>query len=130
MRSSVQRKLALLQCGLFTLALVGAHVHRATIGHGYCTDHGELIHTTGEEQRRGRALSRDHGAVIPYNHLESAHGCVILEYLAQIEGDERSRASAPRQRRAASDTPATIAAADHAAIPLLHQSPKNSPPLL
>lgn len=123
---TTRRYLALAQCCLLTLALVGAHVHRATIRHGYCSDHGELIHP-GEEEHGHQATPDDRAALIPKTHMEGTHGCAILEFLAQSITAGCSCSVVPRTLLIAAGA-AVGYTADHASIPLLRQSPKHSPP--
>jgi hypothetical protein len=120
------RSLALAQCVLLTLSMVGSHAHRALVRHGYCTDHGELVHAAEEAHSRKPAPpNRD--AVTPVTHMEGAHGCAILEFLTQSTTAGSSCCTTPRLLQTAASL-ATASADGHASIPLLRLSPKHSPP--
>lgn len=119
------RTLALALCVLFTLSVIGAYVHQATALHGYCTDHGELIHLKELHHRHFDDGQRP--VATPAIDLEGPHGCAILQFLTQtcrVCSDGYTviepcpcLVTAARQRLASLSS-----------LPLLLQSPKTSPP--
>lgn len=114
-----------LASGLAFLATVfGALQHRATVLHGYCTEHGELIHVgshlLGEE-------ASTQSTVVPSRLVQGSHHCAVLSFLSQssLPSPEGSGI-----RTALLDATASFDALEHShqAIPLLRQSPRLPPP--
>lgn len=125
---------ALLQVVLFSCAMLIAWSHQAHERHGYCSEHGALIHT----QEQPADHNADHEAVRvgalqgqatakESHHAHGAHGCAVLAFLA-------SGVSTPGPT--VTDVPldlgvdaAVLAGTGSAAtISLLAQAPKASPP--
>ena len=112
-------------CVLFALSLIGTYAHQAMVRHGYCTDHGELIHAPA--RRHLHSHDAHHPAVTRSSTLEGTHGCAVLEFLTHTaQAQPGSRATSeicPSQ--GAFGRPSTRL---HTSIPLVLQSPKHSPP--
>ncbi|MFH1129959.1 MAG: hypothetical protein V1754_01405, partial [Pseudomonadota bacterium] len=71
------RALAFGQCVLFAMAVVGAYVHQATATHGYCTEHGELVHLDAASRvLETTPFSNVKRSVI----VEGAHDCAIMAF--------------------------------------------------
>lgn len=125
--SSGTRRLAGAQCALFSLSLLAAGLHQATAIHGYCSEHGQLIHIPVAALLRLEHRETDRSVVSRDTLLRGAHGCALLHFLGQ------SKALDPDQGVVADSRPAPLAATwqeepTPAVIPLLRQAPKNSPP--
>jgi hypothetical protein len=111
--------------GLFLVASLAAHLHRALVSHGYCPEHGVVVlggDAAGCAAREGPA------AVSPRARGEHReHDCAFLSYLAH------SSLAAPTLGALATvTTPARRPPRGHAvalsAIALLELAPKSSPP--
>jgi len=122
-----RRRIAWAACLSFGASLVMAHLHMAGTVHGFCSDHGELIHLPAE------AL---HDATPPPGasmvrtrvHVVGDHGCPLLEFLVTpTTPTEAAVISQARPTRC----PSWLQAGFYAAAPisLLRQAPKHSPPL-
>jgi hypothetical protein len=125
-RISRFRLLALLTCLLFFTGLLEALVHQATVSHGYCSDHGQLIHLSADpltvppHSQRAQGLHRD-------RHLSGAHGCPALDFLSScwsvaVNYTTAALRGVRTHRRRSSGVPLARA------IPILRQAPKSSPP--
>lgn len=105
--------------------LVGLY-HKATAVHGYCSDHGELIHldhpvpAEGHEPRRGEAR--------PDHQAAGAHHCAVLSFLAQGFGRADGSADHTLGPEAPSAPLPRHAVRAFATIPRLHLAPSHSPP--
>jgi hypothetical protein len=119
------RSFALAFCGLFTLSVFGAYVHRATVLHGYCTDHGEVIHLKQLHHRHFEDGQRP--VATPVINLEGPHGCVFLQFLTQTSS-VHSTGHTTGENCPALAAPATPWLKPLSSVPLLLQSPKTSPP--
>lgn len=125
-RNHASRPVALATCLLFSAALLVAWTHRLAVDHGYCSDHGRLIHLPAGPRQlpphdpQQKSLHRD-------RHLTGIHDCAALAFLMTPWDKPRGFESAssttghPREEAAGSDLPVPP-------IPLLHQAPKVSPP--
>lgn len=119
------RPLALATCLVFGAAQLAAWGHWVLAHHGYCSDHGQLIHLDGDQappvhdpQQRG---------VRRASHLDGSHGCLALTFLT-------TPWVVPRGLRGVSSTAVpdrvklATGSSPLAAIPPLHLAPKGSPP--
>lgn len=120
------RTFTLAFCGLFILSVFGAYVHRATVLHGYCTDHGEVIHLKQLHHRHFEDGQRP--VATPAINLEGPHGCVFLQFLTQTTS-VHSTGQITCETCLVRVTPATPWLDTLSSVPLLLQSPKTSPPL-
>ena len=103
-----------------------AHLHLAGTLHGFCSDHGELIHLSAEALHAG---TRPPGAcaVRTRVHVTGDHGCSLLDFLVTpTTPTEAALVTQARPSRWPSSPEARLDAA--APISLLRQAPKLSPP--
>lgn len=115
--------LSLVLC--FVAGLTSAFVHHGTEIHGYCSEHGEQIHL--EHAQPGEHAGPRSGLEHQSGRTSGAHDCALLLFLTQgLELQRPTSAAAPGCR------PASIVSSQQrhalAAISLLRQSPKTSPP--
>ncbi len=130
-RLSRQRGLCFVVTAVFGLALLGAAHHRATAQHGYCSDHGELVHLDEHHghhlHRASRPATTGSRIMAASAEVHGAHNCLFLAFLAQpVRSGARAAALAD-----ANDHLGLTAAGPEAAhrdIGLLHLAPKSSPP--
>ena len=124
MRGS-RRLVAAAVCVLFFGAVVEAHVHRASVRHGFCTEHGEPIHLS---RVPGIATAMEHIAIghAP-DPARGEHDCAELRFLSQGADGQVDVADVEYRLALALDSfspvfepPPTIA--------LLELAPKGSPP--
>jgi hypothetical protein len=115
----------------FGLSLIAAAHHRAAVAHGYCSEHGKQVHLGHDE---GHHHSNEHGggpldqpSVEGDHHVAGAHDCAHLAFLAQPCSLRRAKLDHGNWRHTSRE-PARRATPPVAGIPLLHLSPKNSPP--
>lgn len=125
-RYRASRPLALATCLLFITALFLAWTHRVAVDHGFCSEHGRLIHLP-EGLRQLRPHDPQQKSLHRDRHLSGIHDCAALTFLLtpwDTPRDYRPAASAaghPRTEAVTPDLPLPP-------IPLLHQAPKASPP--
>jgi hypothetical protein len=119
-----RRQLAVAVSLLFCLGLLGSIQHRVTELHGYCSEHGRVVHLTAGQLRSPADPSAP--AVRHDVQVQGEHDCAALCFLAQTVLIGRS-SSPGRAETRASRSPAPRRTA-LAAIPLLLQAPKASPP--
>jgi hypothetical protein len=110
----------------FVLSLVAAAHHRAAVVHGYCSEHGRPIHLERAELRLA-----DHAPIRPVverdHQVKGAHGCAHLAFLAH-SGSLRRTPSGWGEHHVSRGEPLPCLDPPTRVIPLLHLSPKNSPP--
>jgi len=123
----LRRWLSLSLSALFLAApLLAAH-HRANARHGHCPEHGSPIHLDPGHLPEAAhapgdvALERD-------ERVHARHDCAALAFLSHCSS--LARAVGPGRAASTLEPLAAIVAARAAlpAIPLLRQSPKQSPP--
>jgi len=121
----IRRRISLGLVLVFCAALAVAFVHQATEIHGYCSEHGEVIHV--DHDHEGHA---SHGRPSVHHepeHSQGAHDCSFLLFLAQgQEVGPAAAGTAPDPARFDARHGRQEDAA--AAISLLALSPKTSPP--
>ena len=118
------RSAALLQVAIFSCAMLTAWSHMAHAPHGYCTEHGALIHV---KEQASHDTSPGDPVAKESCHLHGAHDCAVLAFLASgISAPGQIKADEPRELTTAL-TP-TSGAGSAGSIPLLLQAPKASPP--
>jgi hypothetical protein len=120
------RKAALLQLLLFPCALLAAWSHMAHEHHGFCSDHGAVIHLQGELSPAERS-TMDDSSVERDHHVHGVHGCASLAFLASWASAGDNGPGDVRRLPAAA-APLSRHRAGAPAIPLLLQAPKVSPP--
>lgn len=109
----------------FLISMLGAHLHQATARHGYCSDHGELVHVPPEFPSESEV---SHGSGVEGDeHLVAGHDCAMEAFLAQCYQLQLSCGLGQPSRASSVLSTSALCDAIHA-IPLLHLSPKNSPP--
>jgi hypothetical protein len=118
-------------CALFLGGIQLASYHQATAQHGYCPEHGALVHLGHNDQPRGQGpryfSSIPAPIFIPDAQLHTAHDCAELAFLGQSSQLEDTRSSlTPTGRSALLAGAARLAVSP--IIALLRQAPKNSPP--
>jgi hypothetical protein len=112
----------------FLAALVGAYRHRATVQHGYCSDHGQPIHL--DRAARAAAAHTDdirRPQVKGDAHVQGAHDCLSQAFLAQGGDFKLGPGVPPRPLTAATDAAPPLSPAVPT-IDLLHLAPSQSPP--
>jgi len=121
----IRRRISLGLALLFGAALAVAFFHQATEIHGYCSEHGEQIHS--DHAPRGHsARNRDTLRHAP-EHVRGVHGCSFLLFLAQSQ-EVQQMASGAGAFAADLDLDVGPRVAILASISLLALSPKTSPP--
>jgi hypothetical protein len=110
---------------LFPLSMFGAYAHRATVLHGYCTEHGEVIHLEQLHHRHFEDWQRP--VATPAVDLEGRHGCVFLQFLTQTSSIQ-STGYTIGESCLALPASASPGLGTLSSVPLLLQSPKTSPP--
>jgi hypothetical protein len=125
-RIHASRPVALATCLLFSAALLVAWTHRLAVDHGFCSDHGRLIHLPAGLRRlpphdpQQKSLHRD-------RHLSGIHDCAALAFLMT----PWDRPPGFQSAASIGGHPLKEAVTDYLSappIPLLHQAPKMSPP--
>lgn len=120
------KTLCLATCISFTAALFVAQVHRAVVAHGYCSDHGKVIHLSLKAARLPGKDASSPG-LHKHRHITGVHGCLAQVFL--LSSWVRPRNSW-YSLAAQATTGVGTSRCDVAPslIPLLHQAPKLSPP--
>jgi hypothetical protein len=119
------RSAALLQVVIFSCAMLTAWSHKAHARHGYCTEHGALIHA--KELPASHETSPGGPVVKESCHQHGAHDCAVLAFLANgVSAPEQINADELQELTAALTPPRVAGPAG--SIPLLLQAPKASPP--
>ncbi len=119
------RWLSLSLSALFLLSLIGARYHMAQVSHVRCHKHGKPIHLSGVLPHHHPECQ--HGAVSASTDLQNVHHCALLALLTQsstVKTSENNLAGA----MILNAIPLGHGTRSHVSIPLLHQSPKSSPP--
>jgi len=118
--------LCLTTCLSFTAALFVAQAHRAVVAHGYCSDHGKMIHLSLKVARLPGKDSSNSG-LHKHRHITGVHGCLAQVFLLSTWVAPRTSSYSLPTREA---TRIGTSQRDIAPlrIPLLHQAPKLSPP--
>jgi hypothetical protein len=120
-----RRRLALATSLVFSLGLLGSIQHRVTELHGYCSEHGRVVHLSVGQVR---SPADPRAPVVRHDvQVQGEHDCAALSFLAQTVLISRS-SSLGRAEACASRPPVPRRTAPLAAIPLLLQAPKSSPP--
>ena len=100
-------------------------MHRATVVHGHCSDHGQIIHLVPSAARAPADQSRTVWTVPAY--VAGSHGCPFLAFLTH----SKMVRSSSRILSVETGTPGALATVVQRwcpGIPLLLQAPKHSPP--
>jgi len=121
------RRAAPLIVVLFALTTLGAHMHRAFERHGFCSQHGELVHLVGGTPAASApsAAASLHGSA----QLEGPHACANLAVIGQ---GAQLQAATPAPARTGQISRGALPAAppERRAILILREAPKSSPPSL
>ena len=120
------RALILATIVLFAGGFMVAWHHQATANHGFCSDHGRLIHLK-EQLRTSEASPAGTASLQGHRHVAGDHDCVMLAFLGQSV--LRVQWQVPPISTAAS--PVSPSAGQRIPPPQLDplsQSPKQSPP--
>lgn len=124
---SQRRLFALTGCVLFLASGLLARQHQASADHGYCSEHGELVHLHDLAQDSTNASLPARSAVLPTIPFEGEHGCLALHLLVTpflSAGDvivTPLHAAQKAQQRGSRQ-------GAHSPIAILLTAPKNSPP--
>ena len=108
--------------------LVGAYMHRATVQHGYCSEHGEVIHLNRASAAPVLAADAQLPLVKRDILVQGTHDCLSLAFLTQ---GSSLRLGSPLAPGALTPVTGVIPPLPGAtpAIALLYLSPKHSPPI-
>jgi hypothetical protein len=125
------RLLSACVCLLFFGGIQVASFHRATELHGYCSQHGVLIHL-GHQGQTERLWPRNvapepTAILLPDVQFQDVHDCIELAFLGQ-SSEFHDGAMRRHGERALTLEPRQTARPSCCAIPLLSQAPKSSPP--
>ena len=113
-------------CASFVVSIFAAQAHRAVFVHGYCSDHGAVIHLSWKAAHLPGEHSTNPG-LHGHRHVTGGHGCLAQAFLLSSWIRPRpaslslavSRTTRIRALRRELTT---------CHIPLLHQAPKLPPP--
>ena len=121
------RRIATISAGIHIVSLLGVYYHLAIADHGYCSEHGELVHVDHGDSRP--ATKGTQPTVERSVHLAGIHNCIQLDLLVQLATALGVGPLAVGSAPAAVDCPSRREPLAQPSIPLLRQSPKLSPPL-
>jgi len=129
LRSRRKRRLAGFMAASFALSLLAAAHHRATVVHGYCSDHGRQIHLQHRHHQPGDEPPEPGLPVVEHDrHVAGEHDCAHLAFLTKPCSVRRA-ALEPGVTRLTPREPARQLTPPLSGIPLLLLSPKHSPPV-
>ena len=120
------RRLSGFFAALHLASLLAAYNHLATTPHGYCTEHGRLIHV--DLSRLAPPADPGRPEVRSPFVMRGAHDCAQLEFLVQLATVLGARAPAVGPVSTTGDRRAARPLLAPSPIPLLCLSPKLSPP--
>ncbi len=120
------KTLCLVTCVSFAASIFAAQAHRAVVVHGYCSDHGAVIHLSWNAAHLPRKTARKPG-LSGHQHVTGVHGCLAQSFLLSSWAPARFHLVEPVAQEA-SFVGSTSHDVEPSLIPLLHQAPKHSPP--